>query len=197
MRFKCGLNVLSDQNFQQCKLIEKQELSPVIGLCMNYNTCMLFSKNYYPFASVHRTNWVWEQIYCNPPPHTHTKHRQLNQAAQALLSPILNIFKVSTSSFAQYLTTFMVTNKQTKNLFPHKKSEFPVLQLSCHCVLPGGSHLFSPYVPLRCLSGQEDFPLTFLFTRLNNRLVSTSPMPHALTLELLWWPPASVLHWGA
>lgn len=131
------------------------------------------------------------------PTHTHTKHRQLNQAAQALLSPILNIFKVSTSSFAQYLTTFMVTNKQTKNLFPHKKSEFPVLQLSCHCVLPGGSHLFSPYVPLRCLSGQEDFPLTFLFTRLNNRLVSTSPMPHAPTLELLWWPSASVLHWGA
>lgn len=71
MRFKCSLNVLSDQNFQKCKLIEKQELSPVIGLCMNYNACMLFSKNYYPFASIHRTNCVWEQIYCNPHTHTH------------------------------------------------------------------------------------------------------------------------------
>lgn len=195
MRFKCGLNVLSDQNFQKCRLIEKQELSPVIDLCMNYNACMLFSKNYYPFAQIYRTNWVWEQLYCNP--HTH-------QARTT--KPSCSGFAQSNSEHLQSLNLIHGPvfnhphdNKQTKNnhLFPHKKSEFPMLQLSCHCVLPGTSHLFSPYTPLRCLSGQEDFPLTFLFTRLNNWLVSTSPMPHAPTLELLWWPSASVLYWGA
>lgn len=62
------------------------------------------------------------------PTHTHTKHRQLNQAAQALLSPVLNISKVSTSSFAQYLTTFMVTNKR-KTFFLTRNQNFPC----CSC----------------------------------------------------------------
>lgn len=183
MRFQHILKFLSEQNLHECGLIETPELKTVIDLCMNYKACVLFSKNFYTFSEIPVTNQVrdiWSPFTVTPIPSS-----QLHQAAQALFSCIQSISKMLnvSPSLVQHLTTLIIRIKQASkinHLVPCMRPEFPILQLFCHCVLPG----VSLYTPLRYV--RKDLPPPTCSQSRTNPVVSTSRMPCASAQKPFW-----------
>lgn len=183
MRFQHILKFLSEQNLHECGLIETPELKTVIDLCMNYKACVLFSKNFYTFSEIPVTNQVrdiWSSFTVTPIPSRVNCIRLLRLCSVAFRASLRCSMSLHPWSSISTLIIRIKQASKINHLVPCMRPEFPILQLFCHCVLPG----VSLYTPLRYV--RKDLPPPTCSQSRTNPVVSTSRMPCASAQKPFW-----------